>query len=368
MQATRHLSRLWLVRPRRFFLLALTGALLLALAGSGLRYLRSTYGPTNGACWIWAAGAALAEQPIAFYAVDEFQLASVEPVWISIAADEGYELYVNGQQAGFGTYRPGATIDRYRVDELVQRGNNRITVRLQSLRGAGGFLATVTAGEPERALTVTSEDWRVFREHDERLFEADAALDGGEDPRVWQRAKTGRWRLRPTTDDRTLPDASMLPAQRVRHFYPRARWFDLRRPRKSPIRFPHKLFDWGEEVHGQLILELASPASEPALAYFGTEVPDPFQGSADAVWLFVPGQKIWRDVIARRFRYALLIGIEPVDEIWVQELPESELTEPGEPTSGLWGVKPPARSLELQESIWTRVQAAAEEQVRKRDK
>ncbi len=356
--------------------MVLAGALLLALAERGIRWVAATHGPSRGACWIWAPGVEPTGQPIAFYAVGDFELDAVEPARIAIAADETYELYVNGRQVGAGTFRPGTAIDRYRLDDLLRVGNNRLTVRLQSLRGLGGFLATVETVEPERTLTVTSGDWRIFREHDPRLFEADAALTDGEAPQVWQRAPTGRWRLRrPATGDLPLPSphGSAKQARRVRDFYPEARWFDLRRPRKSPIRFLQTLLDWGEEVEGLLSFELASPASQPALAYFGRGIPDPSTGPADAILLFVPGQTSWRDVRARRFRYVLLVGAEPIDKVWVQEL-DSEPADPslsdssdgGDLPAGVWGIRPPPRTSKLQESVWRRVHAAADERAKRR--
>jgi hypothetical protein len=367
-QATFRPGRFWLERPRRFFLLVLAAALLLALAGSAVRFLASTSGATRGAWWIWASGVEPIGQPIAFYAVGDFELDAVEPARIAIAADEGYELHVNGRPVGVGVYRPGTSIDRYRIDDLLRVGNNRLTVRLQSLRGHGGLLATVaTAVEPERTLLVTSDGWRIFREHDPRLFDADADLPAGEPPQVWQRAPTGRWRLHPAAGDRPLlppPGGdSARQALQVRDFYPEALWFDLRRPRKSPIRFLETLLDWEQEVAGLLSFELASPASEPALAYFGAEIPDPAARPADAVLLFVPGQTSWRDLRPRRFRYALLVGVEPIDRVSVQELePGTAVPFPADgPPAGVWGIRPPPRSDKLQESVWQRIQALAEE-------
>ena len=368
MQPTRRPAWPWFERPLRFFLLAFAGALLLALAGDGARFLASTWGPTHGASWVWAPGVEAPGEPVAFYAVGDFELDAVEPARIAIAADEGYELHVNGRPAGVGVYRPGTAIDRYRIDDLLRAGNNRLTVRLQSLVGLGGLLATVTSVEPERTLAVTSDAWRIFREIDPCLFDADAVLTGGEPARVWRRAPTGRWRLRSASGDRPpLPPpaapASARPAVRARHFYPDAQWSDLRRPRRSPIRFLQILLDWEREVEGLLNLELASPASQPALAYFGAEIPDPAARPADAVLLFVPGQRAWRDVRARRFRYALLVGVEPVDQVWVQEIEPGPAapSSPDRSPAGLWGIRPPPRLETLQEGVWQRVQAEAEE-------
>ena len=251
-----------LERPGRFFLLALAGVLLLALAERGIRAFSTAREPGRGGYWIWAPGAAQAAEPVAFFAVRDVELPAASGAALEIAADEGYELYVNGRPVGANSFRPGMAIDRYAVGDLLRAGRNRITVALHSARGAGGLLAALVAGD---RTVVTDGEWRIFRRQEPELFDPDAALAGGETPAVWQRSPTGRWRLRPAEGDRARvfegpgPAPNRFPT-RARSVHPEAPWKRLRRRQlQLPVQSSQVLLDWGREVEGLLSFALLTP-------------------------------------------------------------------------------------------------------------
>ena len=251
-----------LERPGRFFLLALAGVLLLAVAERRVRSLRTASEAGRGGCWIWAPGVARSPEPVAFFAVRDFELPAASGAALEIAADEGYELYLNGRPVGANSYRAGMAIDRYAVGDLLRAGRNRITVALRSTRGAGGLLAALVAGD---RTVVTDGEWRIFRRQEPELFDPDATLAIGEAPEVWQRSPTGRWRLRPAEVDHARvfegsgPPPNRFPI-RARSVHPEAPWKRLRRRQlQLPVRSSQVLLDWGREVEGFLSFALQRP-------------------------------------------------------------------------------------------------------------
>ncbi len=353
-----------LERPGRFFLLVFAGALVFALAEHGVRALRAARAPGLGGCWIWASGAAPAAEPVAFFATRDFELAPAVRASLEIAADEGYELYLNGRRVGANSFRPGTPIDRYAVGDLLRSGRNRITVALRSARGAGGLLAVLVADD--RPAVVTDGGWRIFRRQLPELFDPDSALAGGEAPEIWQRSPTGRWRPRPATVDRRRvfevrgPPPNRFPV-RARHLHPEASWKHLRRRQlRLPIRSPRVLLDWGNEVEGFLSFALQAPGGEPALAYFGSQPPDPEHRPADEILIFAPGQQAWRDAHARRFRYVLLIGVPPLGRVRVWKLDPAtaaELAPPISEPAGVFGIRPPLLRSATERQVWERLRS-----------
>lgn len=365
--------RSWTARPARFFAAALALAALAAGVERGIAAWRGhELEPGREARWIWARGVHQSPEPVAFYAVRDVDLPEgLDSARLSIVADETYCLYLNGRLLGAGSYRAGAAVDRYAVGDHLVAGRNRLTVELRSRRGAGGLLATLSPGAADpRELLVTDGDWRIFRRHDRRLFEPDAPLPGSEPPQVWHRSPTGRWRIRPAERDRPIAYAGGAPRVRhpavaVRKARDGARWIDITRPRRQfPVLGPRLLLDWGEEVEGFLELDLASPEPPPALAYFGAEPPEPDPRYADEVLIFVPGRAAWRSAHPRRFRYALLIGVQPRTRVRVLELDAGVAAElaPPPPEAGVFGVQPLEPQAAAVDGVWKRIHRKAEEE------
>ncbi len=361
---------------RRFWRF-LAGALALALLLAGAaRIADRLFEQEGGAKWIWAEGNYKASRPLAFYAARDVELRAAVPGRIGIVADESYRLYLNGRRLGAGSYRAGAALDVYDVGGYLEAGINRIVVELASSRGAGGFLARLelTGSDP----IVTDGSWRIFRRHDDGLLRGWSHLAGGEAPKVWGPAPTGRWRLAGGAGGRLrpIPFQTFPPAERVRP--PRHRlfrtdaWRELGSRRRIPVLGPQQVFDWGREVTGYLSFDLRSGDGLPGLLYVGSQPPDPSRRPPDAVIMPIPGRHFWQDARARRFRYALLVGVEPRRRVEVDLLDgepagvAAELSAPPEDPRGVFGVKPPRSYSTVDQAVWSRLERADAERARKR--
>lgn len=327
--------------------------------------------PTGPAQWIWAAQDRRNPAPLAFYAAVDFELPARPPARARLLAlaDEEYVLYLNGKRVGAGRYRPGAALDSYEVGPLLLPGGNRLLAELRSGRGLGGFLASLgdeTSGKP---LVVTDGRWRIFRRHRLGLVRGWLPLAGspealGEAAQVWGLPPIGRWG-RPAPGPRRplfaeLTGGSRPLAARTSSPYPPAASGG---PALSTAGTAIVLFDWGREVEGYLVLEpgysagaadmagidpdrlpppdrlrvallfagprqwaapsailAAAPRVSERVPSRGPPVPSqgpplplvaalPRQPPAAAV-LLLPGGREWLDAAPRRFRYALVAGIE----------------------------------------------------------
>lgn len=355
----------WLRRPWRLILVGSVVVALLAVGERSLHGLRAAGEPAHGACWIWADVPFDAPRPVAFLAVREFQLTTMpQRAVLSAVADESFVLFVNGAYVGGGTYAPGASLSRYRVEKLLRPGNNRLVVELRSGRGVGGFLAHLRAGEEDgtgEMLVRTDDAWRIFRRDERRQWRDVETISGGEPVRVWQRPPTGRWRLGAKARELPIPFRGGGSARRAKPVQMRALqsalWFDLTIRQWDPPLGPQRVYDWGEVVEGFLFFELPSAETPPALAWFGEDIPDPRARPSDEVLMFLPGQESWRDHHPRRFRYLVLVGLEPGSRPQVRRLESSaaERLAPPPPLSGVFGIEPPLAWSTAEMAVWRRL-------------
>ncbi len=294
-------------------------------------------GTTGGAQWIWVAHDRRQAQPLVFYAVRDFVLEAPPPQARLLAlGDPEYVLYLNGKRVGAGCWRPGAHLDEYEVGPLLRIGGNRLLAELRSAAGGGGFLASLVDEANGRPLLGTDGAWRTFRRHRLGLLRgwlpveppavaaAVSAAGPGEAAITWGRPPVGRWgRVVPpwprllfaelTGDRRPLPAASIAP------YVP---------PPATGVRSDGTmvLFDWGRQVTGYLALEtgfepgMDSDLEQPppdrertALLWTGDAPPQPAAGSGlrpSGTVVMMASAHQWLDARLRRFRYALVIGIE----------------------------------------------------------
>lgn len=364
-----NIRRFWQQRPAFAFLWVIILALLMAGAQHGLTYWRSATTRLPGACWIWAADAG--QTPSAFFAAREFELTEALAVHaegrLAIIADESYVVFLNGHYLGANSYHQAAAIDTYDVSGLLRQGRNRILVQLRSQRGVGGLLADLRVSDASsidqvRPILVSDDSWQIFRRHHPMLSDLDTPLTGGEPADVWQLSPTGRWR--PSGE---LTPRPLLPRQKKQKRLSPWRmrsphndhWIDLKRPRRHrPYVGAEILFDWGRVVEGLLYFDLPSTDTPPALIYFGDEPPDRQQVAPDHILIPMPGIDQWRDLHPRRFRYVLLVGVEPKSRIIVRAV-DSELTEqlgpPPLASGGVFGLRPALRHTSVEEMIWKRI-------------
>jgi hypothetical protein len=300
-------------RPLRVCLVAVGIVLALALATRALHGWRAASLPTGNAEWIWKPVDRTDHRPTAFYAVRDFDLESPPfRARLLIAADEEYVLTLNGKRIGAGAFVPDAPLDVYEVGPLLLPGGNRLLVELRSGRGTGGLLASLRDEASGRQIVGTDGSWRIFPDHDLGLVRGWLPIGSGEPALRWGLPPVGRWGTpkaghpRPLLPDETgppIPAASMLPFALPAGMTGAT---GMTETAGQPV-----LYDWGRPVEGFLTLDVP-PAKElgMGLLFAGDAPPDPLKERPTAAVLIQPGRHDWTDALPRRFRYALLVGLE----------------------------------------------------------
>ena len=308
--------------------------------------------PTGEAQWIWVQRDHRSATPEVFYAARDFDLAAPPArARLLIAADEEYVLTLNGKRIGAGVYAPARAtrLDAYEVGPVLLPGGNRLVAELRSTRGAGGFLVSLEEGGSGRQLLATDETWRVFRGYDLGLARGWSPLGGGAPASSWGYPPIGLWGRPEAGAERPLLTAlagKPIPA------------------RGGPAAGPRALFDFGREVTGYLVLELSGVSAgekvDAGLLYTGAEPPAPVPGSSGASVLLAPRQPRWLDARPRRFRYALVLGLERPAEARV--LPVDPQTVPAEAPAGgerrgVFGIAdPPPLRTPVENEVWRELQ------------
>ena len=255
-----------------------------------------------------------------------------------MTADEEYVLTLNGKRIGAGAFEPGAPLDVYEVGPLLLPGGNRLMVELRSGRGAGGLLASLVDEATGRQIVGTGEDWRIFPHHELGLVRGWLPLRarragvplGVSADRPLGRAAGG---LAPGRCSARRSARACRPPRCVRSPSPPA-WRDGRSP-GSPI-----LYDWGRTVEGFLTLELPAGKDQgAALLFTGEAPPDPLTARPTAAVLIVPGRRDWMDARPRRFRYALLVGLEGPAAAAVQPVPAGAVRTPRPLADRVFGIQ-----------------------------
>ena len=352
-------------RRRRWGALALVTTvvvLALALAARALPGARARGLPTATARWIWKDVEWDDHQPAAFYLLRDFDLASPPAsARLLVTADEEYVLTLNGRQVGAGAFQPGAILDVYEAAPFLRPGANRLMVEVRSARGAGGLLASLVDGAG-RLLVGTDDRWRLFPNYELGLARGWLPLDHGAPVYCWGYPPMGRWgrpRLGPLKAPWSelagspVPAASAVPLPPV---LPAA----AGRPPGSPV-----LYDWGREVTGYLSLALAPKADgaelDKALLFTGDAPPDPLRCDLAGSILVTPGRHGWQDVRPRRFRYALILGLERPASLAVLPVAETMVIPalPARNERGLLGIVPPPLRTPVEDEVWGKLQRLA---------
>ena len=351
-------------RAGRLALVAVAVVALLVLAERGLRgVVAPVVLPTGPAEWIWASDTFGRSDPLAFYAARDFELDRVPAEARLLAlADEEHVLHLNGQRVGSDAYEPGAPLAVWRVEGLLQPGWNRLLVELRSSRAAGGFLALLTgdAGEP---LVWTDERWLVFPRHETDLVRGSGPLAGGAPAFSWGLPPAGRWNVPRPGPERPLwrdlmPGGRPAPVKpmAVRSIGARARSRGETAAVPAAGFAPQVLFDFGREVEGYLALEHLSIDEEiPGLLFTGLKPPHPRQRRPQEAVVCMPGRRLWLDARPRRFRYALVLGMERLTGARLYPVrPEAaaSLLPGAQPPAGVFGLEPPPLSTPIEDRVW----------------
>ncbi|MCU0961076.1 MAG: HEAT repeat domain-containing protein [Pirellulaceae bacterium] len=134
------------------------------VAGSLLTFLSCEPSPAKEADWIWSPAHAAGEVPEGSSCCFRKTFLAETPIRVqaTIAADDEYELYVNGQQVGTGSaFRK---FDEYNITPHVKAGRNTIAVLVTNRRGPTAALTLrVLLREREGGWTThsTDETWRT---------------------------------------------------------------------------------------------------------------------------------------------------------------------------------------------------------------
>ncbi|MEM8959971.1 MAG: hypothetical protein AAGD38_00695 [Acidobacteriota bacterium] len=340
---------------------AFAAAVFLAAVERGVLELRGAE-----ASWIWLDEVAATGRPVAFYAARDIDLRNApDSARLTIAADEGYRLWVNAVPVGAGAAPTPTQADRYEVTELFDAGLNRILVEGWSSRGAGGVLLDLEI-DGETAL-VSDDSWRLFRNWNFNLFYAFEGLEAGEPAKVWGRPPAGRWRLGSRARQRPLippapPGLLPVPPMQIRNLG--STWSSLADRRRLPKVGPVMHFDWGRPVTGVLEIDLSDVEVGTALIYFGLEAPDPTVDRPDTVLVAAPDAPHWYAPYPLRFRHLLVVGIEldkPPLVIPIAADTEGEdqvlerLSAPPADQDGVFGLAPPVSWMQVEELVWDRL-------------
>jgi hypothetical protein len=335
--------------------LVVLGVLLLALGSRALALLVARFTvPTRSAQWIWETRDRHDLAPAAFYAARDFTLeAPPARARLLVSGDEEYILYLNGVRIGAGAWRPGAPLDVWEVGPLLQPGSNRLLAEVRSDRGTGGFLLSLQDETSGRQLVRTDGTWRVFHQHQLGVLRGWLPLDGDSIPATaWGLPPLGRWgrpRLGPVhplfselTRGRPIPAASATTLPGLAGFPPE---------RPQP---PLRLFDWGREVTGYLLIDVQpSKKMGVGLLYTGMKTPEPLAERPASGLLVLGGRRTWMDAHCRRFRYALVVGLPGAVAARVQEVDPVRGMESAEGAArGVMGIVPPPLRTPVEDEVW----------------
>ncbi|HEV2855919.1 MAG TPA: hypothetical protein VHC97_24235 [Thermoanaerobaculia bacterium] len=333
--------RAWLVLAACVFTLALAVRAVPALrARDGL--------PTKEAQWIWKVIDRKDHDPIAFYAIRDFDLESPPgKARLLITADEEYVALLNGKRVAAGTFAGGSgtQLDTYEVGPLLLRGGNRLIIELRSGRGAGGLLATLEDEATRRPIVVSDESWRIFPRHELGLVRGWLSIDRREDGEpafCWGYPPIGRWgRPRVGRPEPLLPTAPLVPAASAR-----------------PLSGSIMLYDWEREVEGYLTLDVP-PADKPGvgLLYAGAEPLNPRRAPLTAPVLILPGRHDWMDTRPRRFRYAVVVGLARPATAAVLPAPVRPALPRDPDEMKVFGIEGPPLRTPVEDEVWSKLQS-----------
>ncbi len=115
------------------------------------------------------------------------------------------------------------------------------------------------------------------------------------------------------------------------------------------------LYDWGREVTGYLSVEMPPSAKlGVALLFTGDQPPDPLRSEPGGSILVVPGRHQWMDACPRRFRYAVILGLERPASLSVLPAPVAPAS--AREVKGVFGIEPPPLRTPVEDEVWGKLQ------------
>ena len=351
------------------------GALLLGLlAVVEVRHRTVAFGTRadrDAPVWIWRDHDLRHVQAAGFYAVKEFDLvAAPAEAEVEILGDSEYILLLNGTRVGSNRFRSGAALDRYRVENLLSPGRNRIVVESRSPTGAGGLRCELRAGGQQ--LVRSDGSWTLYETNWRGIF-GDRPLVPGLPARLLGRSPLGRWGSpsvgseRPTFES-VLADPEPVSARRVRSLADGGPFKRSAGRNRRPASYGDLVeFDFGGEVTGYLQLvyreEGGRTSEDPSavLLRFGDEPVAELPFRADAIFQPIRGAGLYQDAVLRKFRYvavAALPGVFGAEVLLVQPAAWSALAPSATPDAGILGVPPPPSGATVENEVWRKLERA----------
>ncbi len=174
--------------------------------------------------WIWAPKARTGAGAASFFRCKINLEAEPVEATVALTADNGYELFVNGQKVagelGYGA-KQWSSVERFRIEKHLNQGQNVISIKGECLGGAAGVVSAVyvkTADGKDESI-VTDQNWLSIAKAKENWTEPD------HDDTLWKPAKViGRMGCRPwgrlsipakLTDPKTLVIDRTIPGRYV---------------------------------------------------------------------------------------------------------------------------------------------------------
>jgi hypothetical protein len=165
-----------------------------ALSRLYLLYSHKFYDVTGTAEWISDKHRLAAGDPLAFFAVRDFELPSNRYYTkIKIVGDPEYTLYFNGVEIGGRRVGEDRWLDVYDVTPFAKTGRNRIVVAMRSDNGVGGLIAALDIAPDYQNMVVSGRDWKIYRQWSDRLLLADVPSIASRPPMLLGRPPMRRW-------------------------------------------------------------------------------------------------------------------------------------------------------------------------------
>jgi hypothetical protein len=285
-----------------------------ALSRLYLLYSHKFYDVTGTAEWISDKHRLAAGDPLAFFAVRDFELPSNRYYTkIKIVGDPEYTLYFNGVEIGGRRVGEDRWLDVYDVTPIAKTGRNRIVVAVRSDNGVGGLIAALDIAPDYQNMVVSGRDWKIYRQWSDRLLLADVPSIASRPPMLLGRPPMRRWNyLERRERSLATPPQKIVPRKNVSTMIgalPEVRVINGVAVTVTS-RSGATVYDFGP-TRGRARLTLHDPArvSVRVNVRFANDPSElaPLEGNLQS-FVFGSGEQTIIDPVERSFRYVMVYG------------------------------------------------------------
>ena len=294
--------------------LVLLFALVAAYTKLDLLYSHKFFDVTGRAQWIWDNHRLASGDPLAFFAVHDFDLPEHRYfTHVKIAGDPEYTLWFNGREIGGHRVGERPPLDVYDVTRLARTGRNRIVVALRSPNGVGGLIASVDLAPDTQNFVVSGKDWQIFRRWSDDLPLRNPAAMQPLAPMLLGEPPARRWNYL-TAQDVPLAEALKTSSGPRAVFTIDAALPEVRIIDGVAVAVTKKVratvYDFGfTRGHALLTISPPRPSStliEVRFANVQSELA-PAEGNVEP-FVFAAGERTVHDSEERGFRYVMVYG------------------------------------------------------------